>query len=68
MHATPSNGGISEGGVIESTRNESHDARCPSARHLAMVREETWACNEGATGVWTAANEAVDSARACRLM
>ncbi|GFW89056.1 transposable element Tcb1 transposase [Trichonephila clavipes] len=59
VHYTTPNGGVG-GCVIDSTRNGRRDTRCPSARHLAMVREDTGARSEGTTGVWTATNEAVD--------
>ncbi|GFX86391.1 uncharacterized protein TNCV_2562801 [Trichonephila clavipes] len=45
-------------GVKESTRNELLDPKCPSARRLRMVREDTRAPSEGAT---CAADEAVSS-------
>ncbi|GFS85793.1 hypothetical protein TNCV_2973361 [Trichonephila clavipes] len=55
-------------GVSGNTRNGHRDTRCPSARSLAMVREDTGARSESAAYVWTAANEAVGSTRACRMM
>ncbi|GFW18052.1 uncharacterized protein TNCV_2281561 [Trichonephila clavipes] len=36
-------------GVKGSTHNGPLDPKCPSARHLRMVREDTGAPNEGAT-------------------
>ncbi|GFX39697.1 uncharacterized protein TNCV_2104411 [Trichonephila clavipes] len=55
-------------GTIGSVRNGRRDTRCPSARRLALVREDTGARSEGAACVWTVANEAVGSTRACRMM
>ncbi|GFW56663.1 uncharacterized protein TNCV_1863731 [Trichonephila clavipes] len=55
-------------GVIGSTRNGCRDNRCTSSRQLAMVREDTVVLSEGATGVWTAANDAVASTRASRMI
>ncbi|GFV69609.1 uncharacterized protein TNCV_4507241 [Trichonephila clavipes] len=54
--------------IIGSTRNGLHDTRCPSARHLAMVPEDTGARCENSACVWTAANEAVGSTGACHMM
>ncbi|GFY12510.1 uncharacterized protein TNCV_1799321 [Trichonephila clavipes] len=51
-------------GVKGSTRNGHRDPKCPSARHLHMVREDTAAPSEGATCSWMAANEAVVCTRA----
>ncbi|GFX92397.1 uncharacterized protein TNCV_1706731 [Trichonephila clavipes] len=48
-----------DGGVKGSTRNGQRDLKCPSARRLRMVREDTGAPNECATCAWMAANEAV---------
>ncbi|GFX40183.1 uncharacterized protein TNCV_4318181 [Trichonephila clavipes] len=46
-------------GVKGKTRNGRHDPKCPSARHLRMVREDTGAPYEGATCDWMEADEAV---------
>ncbi|GFX20865.1 transposable element Tcb1 transposase [Trichonephila clavipes] len=46
-------------GVKGSTRDGCHDPKCPSARRFRMVREDTGASSEGATGAWMAADEAV---------
>ncbi|GFV27862.1 hypothetical protein TNCV_2347821 [Trichonephila clavipes] len=48
-------------GVISSTRNGYRNNRCPLARSLAMVRENTGSRSEGVSCVWTA-----DSTNACR--
>ncbi|GFS70718.1 uncharacterized protein TNCV_498071 [Trichonephila clavipes] len=39
-----------------STRNGRSDPKCPSARHLRMIREYTSASSKGATCVWRAAD------------
>ncbi|GFX41058.1 hypothetical protein TNCV_2217561 [Trichonephila clavipes] len=44
------------------------DTRCPSARRVAMFQEDTESLSEGVACVWKAANEAVGSTRACRMM
>ncbi|GFT09620.1 hypothetical protein TNCV_4947911 [Trichonephila clavipes] len=62
--ATP----VSVGGAIDSTRNGCHDTCCPSARRLEMVRKDTGAHSEGTVCVRTAANEAIGSTTACRMM
>ncbi|GFU62130.1 uncharacterized protein TNCV_2886471 [Trichonephila clavipes] len=41
-------------GVKGSTRIGHHDPKCPSARHLRMVREDIWTLSEGATCAWIA--------------
>ncbi|GFU66151.1 uncharacterized protein TNCV_2858241 [Trichonephila clavipes] len=51
-------------GVKGSTRNGCRDLKCPSARRLRMVRENTGASNEGATRAWMVADEAVGCTRA----
>ncbi|GFW08566.1 uncharacterized protein TNCV_2775881 [Trichonephila clavipes] len=45
-------------GVKGSTRNGRRDPKCPSARRVRMVREDTGAPSEGATCAWMAADEA----------
>ncbi|GFW84451.1 uncharacterized protein TNCV_3089681 [Trichonephila clavipes] len=55
-------------GVKGSTHNGRHDPKRPSARHLPMVREDTWASNEGATCAWMADDEAVGCTRAFLTM
>ncbi|GFV61740.1 uncharacterized protein TNCV_188971 [Trichonephila clavipes] len=45
-------------GVKGSTRNGYRDPKCPSARCLRMVREDTGAPSEGGTCPWMAADEA----------
>ncbi|GFW31368.1 uncharacterized protein TNCV_2664681 [Trichonephila clavipes] len=50
-------------GVKGSTRNGHRDSKCPSARHIHIVREDTGAPNEGATCAWRAADEAVGCMR-----
>ncbi|GFU88059.1 uncharacterized protein TNCV_1336281 [Trichonephila clavipes] len=45
--------------VKGSTSNRRRDPKCPSARRLHMVREDTGALGEGATCAWMAADEAV---------
>ncbi|GFT67163.1 uncharacterized protein TNCV_783171 [Trichonephila clavipes] len=47
-------------GVKGSTRNRCRDPKCPSARRLHMVREDTGDPSEGATCAWMATEEAVD--------
>ncbi|GFV92696.1 uncharacterized protein TNCV_1375461 [Trichonephila clavipes] len=51
-------------GVKGSTFNECGDPKCPSARRLRMVREDTGAPSEGATFAWMAADEVVGCTRA----
>ncbi|GFX38768.1 uncharacterized protein TNCV_4748381 [Trichonephila clavipes] len=51
-------------GIKGSTRNGRRDPKCPSARHLRMVREDTGASSEDATCAWMAADEAVGCTRA----
>ncbi|GFT23359.1 uncharacterized protein TNCV_2016441 [Trichonephila clavipes] len=46
-------------GVKGSTRNGRRDPKCPSARCLRMVPEDTGAPNEDATSAWIAVDEAV---------
>ncbi|GFV85028.1 uncharacterized protein TNCV_3319671 [Trichonephila clavipes] len=46
-------------GVKGSTRNGHPYPKCPSARHLRMVREDTGAPNEGDTCTWMAADKSV---------
>ncbi|GFY24370.1 thymidine kinase, cytosolic [Trichonephila clavipes] len=48
------------GSVEGCTRNGHPDPKCPSSRHLCMVREETEAPDEGATSAWMVTDEAVD--------
>ncbi|GFS86273.1 uncharacterized protein TNCV_597371 [Trichonephila clavipes] len=55
-------------GVNGSTRNGRCDPKCPSAKCLRMLREDTGAPNEGATCAWMTADEAVGCARAFRTM
>ncbi|GFX73068.1 uncharacterized protein TNCV_1704701 [Trichonephila clavipes] len=50
-------------GVKGSTRNGLRDPKCPSARHLRNVREDTGGPNEGVTCSWMVADEAVGCAR-----
>ncbi|GFU22023.1 uncharacterized protein TNCV_405801 [Trichonephila clavipes] len=50
--------------VKGSTRNGHHDPKCPLARRLRMVREDTWAPSEGTTCAWMATDEAVGRMRA----
>ncbi|GFX16611.1 uncharacterized protein TNCV_23821 [Trichonephila clavipes] len=47
-----------------STRNGRCDPKCPSARRLRMIREDTGAPNESATCAWMAADEVVGCTRA----
>ncbi|GFV73520.1 uncharacterized protein TNCV_1775481 [Trichonephila clavipes] len=51
-----------------STRNGRRDPKCPSARRLRMVREDTGALCEGATCDWMVADEAVGCTRAFLTM
>ncbi|GFX34562.1 uncharacterized protein TNCV_3658001 [Trichonephila clavipes] len=46
-------------GVKSNTRNGHCDHKCPSAKHLRMVLEDTGASSEGATSAWMAADEEV---------
>ncbi|GFU59628.1 uncharacterized protein TNCV_3185991 [Trichonephila clavipes] len=46
-------------GVKGSTRIGHRDSKCPPARRLRMVREDTGAPSEGATCVWMADDKAV---------
>ncbi|GFT12086.1 uncharacterized protein TNCV_726701 [Trichonephila clavipes] len=55
-------------GVKGSTRNRRRDPKCPSARCLRMVREDTGVPNEDATCAWMAADEAVGCACAFLTM
>ncbi|GFX42077.1 uncharacterized protein TNCV_2134921 [Trichonephila clavipes] len=55
-------------GVKSSARNGRRDLKCPSARRLRMVREDTGAPNEGVTCAWMGADEAVECARAFLTM
>ncbi|GFU07481.1 uncharacterized protein TNCV_2224771 [Trichonephila clavipes] len=55
-------------GVKGSTRNGPRDPKCPSARRLLLIREDTGAPNEGATCSWMAADEAVGCTRAFLTM
>ncbi|GFY15306.1 hypothetical protein TNCV_1571171 [Trichonephila clavipes] len=51
-----------------STRNGRRDPKCPTAKRLHMVREDTGVPNEGATCAWMAADEAVGCTRASLIM
>ncbi|GFV18309.1 uncharacterized protein TNCV_698811 [Trichonephila clavipes] len=55
-------------GSILGTCNGRHDPKCPSARRLLMVREDTWTPDEGATCSWIVADEAVGCTRAFLTM
>ncbi|GFX90650.1 uncharacterized protein TNCV_3194681 [Trichonephila clavipes] len=55
-------------GVKGSIRNRRHDPKCPSTRHLRMVRENTGAPSEGATCAWMGVDEAVGYTRAFLMM
>ncbi|GFU08992.1 uncharacterized protein TNCV_1318641 [Trichonephila clavipes] len=55
-------------GVKGSTRLGCRDPKCPSARRLRMVREDTVAFSEGAVYAWMAAEEAVGCTRAFLTM
>ncbi|GFX20134.1 uncharacterized protein TNCV_1436941 [Trichonephila clavipes] len=46
-------------GVKGNTRNGRRDPKCPSARCLRIVREDTGAPNEGSTCAWKAVDETV---------
>ncbi|GFY05031.1 uncharacterized protein TNCV_561631 [Trichonephila clavipes] len=54
--------------VKATTRIECHDPKCPSARRLSMVREDTCAPREDATYAWMAAVEAVGCTRSLLTM
>ncbi|GFY36002.1 uncharacterized protein TNCV_4843741 [Trichonephila clavipes] len=47
------------GGVKDSTRNGHRNPKCPSSRHLRMVREDTGAPSECTTCAWMTADEAI---------
>ncbi|GFV13299.1 uncharacterized protein TNCV_3656191 [Trichonephila clavipes] len=51
-------------GVKGSTRNERHDPKCPFARLLRIVREDTSVPSEGANCAWMAEDKAVGCTRA----
>ncbi|GFW98100.1 uncharacterized protein TNCV_2491561 [Trichonephila clavipes] len=55
-------------GVKGSPRNGRRDPKCPSARRLRMVREDTGPPSESATYAWMAADEAVGCMRAFLTM
>ncbi|GFW98182.1 uncharacterized protein TNCV_2492351 [Trichonephila clavipes] len=55
-------------GVKGSTRNGRRDPKCPSARRLRKVREDTRALIGGGTCVWRAADETVGCMRAFLTM
>ncbi|GFW30339.1 uncharacterized protein TNCV_3851101 [Trichonephila clavipes] len=46
-------------GVKGSTRNGHRNPKCPSSRHLRMVKEDSEAPSEGVTYEWMATDEAV---------
>ncbi|GFX27013.1 uncharacterized protein TNCV_803131 [Trichonephila clavipes] len=54
--------------VKGSTRNKRRDPKCPSARRLCMVQEDTGATNEGSICASITANEAVCRTRAFLTM
>ncbi|GFX81559.1 histone acetyltransferase p300 [Trichonephila clavipes] len=54
--------------VNGSTRNGRRDPKCPSARCIHMIREDTGAPNECATCAWMVADEAVGCTRAFLTM
>ncbi|GFX15957.1 uncharacterized protein TNCV_522641 [Trichonephila clavipes] len=60
--------GTTANGGVEGTCNGRHDPKCPSARRLLMVREDTWTPDEGATCSWIVADEAVGCTRAFLTM
>ncbi|GFW93316.1 uncharacterized protein TNCV_2604341 [Trichonephila clavipes] len=43
--------------IKDSTRNGHHDPKCPSARRLRMVREDSGLPSEGVTCAWMATDE-----------
>ncbi|GFX89802.1 hypothetical protein TNCV_2246021 [Trichonephila clavipes] len=51
-----------------STCNGRHDPKCPSARCLCMVQEDTGAPSEGSTCAWMATDEAVGFNEALEYM
>ncbi|GFX98748.1 uncharacterized protein TNCV_1503261 [Trichonephila clavipes] len=55
-------------GFKGSTRNGHRGSKCPSARRLRMVREDTGTPSEGATCAWMATDEAVGCKRAFLTM
>ncbi|GFU09244.1 uncharacterized protein TNCV_1122431 [Trichonephila clavipes] len=55
-------------GVKGSTRNGRRGPKCPSARCLRMVQEDTGTPSEGATCAWIAVGEAVGCKRAFLTM
>ncbi|GFU75152.1 uncharacterized protein TNCV_2055951 [Trichonephila clavipes] len=56
------------GSIKASTRNGRRDPKCPSARRLRMIQEETGAPNENATCAWMPTDEAVGCTRAFLTM
>ncbi|GFU28096.1 uncharacterized protein TNCV_3154071 [Trichonephila clavipes] len=52
-----------EGSVKGSILNGCRDLKCPSARRLRMVREDTGDPSEGATCAWMVADDAVSCTR-----
>ncbi|GFX36941.1 uncharacterized protein TNCV_1174431 [Trichonephila clavipes] len=55
-------------GAKGSALNRLSDPKCPSARRLRMVREDTGAPSEDATCAWMAADEAIGCMRAFLTM
>ncbi|GFV78254.1 uncharacterized protein TNCV_1037221 [Trichonephila clavipes] len=55
-------------GVKGSTSNGRRDPKCPSVRHLRIVREDPWAPSEGATCTCKAGDETVGCTRAFLTM
>ncbi|GFY21573.1 uncharacterized protein TNCV_1167181 [Trichonephila clavipes] len=56
------------GGVKGSTRNGRRNPKCPSARRIHMVREDTGAPIEGVTCAWMTVAKAVGCTRAFLTM
>ncbi|GFV43729.1 uncharacterized protein TNCV_1271021 [Trichonephila clavipes] len=68
VHGTTPKGGFQWVAFKSSTRNGRHDPKCPSARCLRMVLEDTEAPSKGATCAWMAAYEAVGFTRSFLTM
>ncbi|GFY00420.1 uncharacterized protein TNCV_1664591 [Trichonephila clavipes] len=66
--AAPLQTETSMGGRQGITCNGRHEPKCPSARRLRTVREDTGAPNEGATCAWMAVDEEIRCASAFLTM
>ncbi|GFV96463.1 uncharacterized protein TNCV_2943961 [Trichonephila clavipes] len=55
-------------GIKGTTRNRRRNLKCPLARRLRMVREDTGASFEGSICTWMAADEAVNCTSTCEYL